>query len=677
MKANNRNPLFLGLLFLVILMLAYSNHFNNDFHFDDSHTIVNNVHIRKLSNIPEFFTNPQMFSASPAHWGLRPVITTTLAIDYWLAGGLKPFYFHLSTFLWHILLCVLLFFVYKKLLSNTLHQKWRVYAAILAAGWFAIHTANAETLNYIISRSDVISTFCIVASFAVYHLFPAKRKYYFYLIPAMVGVFAKETMLVLVLILFFYKLLFEKDFSIIDLFKKKNVKHIIQIVVTLLPLFFVLVVLQVYTLSKVKAIDGITGHWGYYVLTQSYVWLRYFLAFFIPGNLSADSDWVVIKNVFDERILCGLIFVAALIITIIRTSVKNETRSIAFGLIWFAVSLLPTSLVPFAEVTNDHRMYFPFVGLMLSVVSFLGLKLTQVTQKIASLRKSIMVLSLLSVVLIGIHTFGVYQRNKVWKTEESLWLDVTVKSPANGRGLMNYGLTQMAKGNYDIANDFFQRSLIYNPYYHTLFINIGILKAATGKEAEANEYFQKAILYGPKYVEPYAYYAKFLLETNRLNESMFMAEKARTIDPYSVMALNTSMVVYSQLGFRDKLVDAANKTLSIQPGNATAIALLQKEKTKPEIITPAAKKPSTSDDYINLSLVYYNQKEYQKCIDACLKALELKPNNADAYNNIGAAYNQLGQWQEGIDACTKALQFNPNHKLALGNLNWAKSQLKK
>ena len=118
MKANNRNTLFLGLLFLVILMLAYSNHFNNDFHFDDSHTIVNNVHIRKLSNIPKFFTNPQMFSASPAHWGLRPVVTTTLAIDYWIAGGLKPFYFHLSTFLWHILLCVLLFFVYKKLLSK-------------------------------------------------------------------------------------------------------------------------------------------------------------------------------------------------------------------------------------------------------------------------------------------------------------------------------------------------------------------------------------------------------------------------------------------------------------------------------------------------------------------------------------------------------------------------------
>jgi tetratricopeptide (TPR) repeat protein len=523
----------------------------------------------------------------------------------------------------------------------------------------------------------VLSTFCIVVSFAVYILFPAKRKYFFYLIPAMLGVFAKETMLVLVMILFFYQLLFEKEFSIVDLFKRKNFKQVIQTVITLLPLFVALVAVQVYTLSKVKAIDGITNPWGYYVLTQSYVWLRYFLAFFIPGNLSADSDWGVIKNIFDERILCGLIFVTVLMITIVKTSAKKETRPIAFGLIWFAVSLLPTSLAPFAEVTNDHRMYFPFVGLVLSVVNFIALKLNQIKQKNASFRKAIAVVSILSVSLIGLHAFGVYQRNKVWKTEESLWLDVTVKSPANGRGLMNYGLTQMAKGNYDAANDYFQRSLIFNPYYHTLFINIGILKGATGKATQADENFKKAILYGSKYVEPYAFYARYLLQTNRFNEAMLMAEKALTIDPYSIMALNTSMAVYSQLGIWDKLADAATKILAIQPGDATALAFLQTAKNKPATTTAVVKKPSTSDDYINLSLIYYNQKEYQKCIDACLEALKLKPNNADAYNNIGAAYNQLGQWPKGIEACTKALEINPNHQLALGNLNWAKSQLKK
>jgi len=30
-----------------------------------------------------------------------------------------------------------------------------------------------------------------------------------------------------------------------------------------------------------------------------------------------------------------------------------------------------------------------------------------------------------------------FQRNRVWKSEETLWHDVVLKSPRNGRGLMN------------------------------------------------------------------------------------------------------------------------------------------------------------------------------------------------------------------------------------------------
>ncbi len=679
MKKDNRNIVFLSFIFFVVLLVSYSNHFNNGFHFDDVHTIVNNVHIRDIKNIPEFFSNPKMFSASPAHWGLRPIVTTSTAIDYWLGGGLKPLYFHLSTFLWHIVLCSLLFFVYKKLLSKTGQHRLYPYAAIVAVGWFALHTANAETLNYIIARSDVLSTLCIVASFFIYVAYPAKRKWFLYVLPAMACVFAKETALMIVPILFFYILLFEKEMSIQDIFKKKYFTQVFGTVFQLLPLLLLVGAVQYYTLSHVKAIDGITNPAGYYILTQGYVWLRYFLAFFIPGHLSADSDWGVIKNIFDERIIIGLIFVTLLVIAIFKASKQKETRPISFGLIWFAASLLPTSLAPFAEVTNDHRMYFAFVGLAFSVVSFIAWQLQKTELNNGSMGKAQYYVPIALFTVIALNAYGVYQRNKVWKTEATLWYDVTVKSPANGRGLMNYGLTQMEIGNYDVANDYFQKALVYNPTYHTLFINIGVLKAATGKPLEAEPNFQKAITHGSNYFEPYAFYARFLKENGRWNEAITMAEKALTINPYSTLALNVLMYSYNQTGSWDKLVETANKALLVTPGDKDALAFLNagKNKTAVAIITPIIKKPLTAENYLDLSLTYYNQKEYQKCIDACNEALKLKPNYADAYNNIGAAYNQMGEWQKGIDACTKALQLNPNNQLAKGNLNWAKSQLKK
>jgi len=63
-----------------------------------------------------------------------------------------------------------------------------------------------------------------------------------------------------------------------------------------------------------------------------------------------------------------------------------------------------------------------------------------------------------------------FQRNKVWQTEGTLWREVTIKSPQNGRGLMNYGNTLMAKGDYGGALDHFHRALVLAPQYSVLFV---------------------------------------------------------------------------------------------------------------------------------------------------------------------------------------------------------------
>ena len=78
-------------------------------------------------------------------------------------------------------------------------------------------------------------------------------------------------------------------------------------------------------------------------------------------------------------------------------------------------------------------MYFPFAGLALAT-GCCGLlllkKRTRVPVPLAVATAAVLILC----------ASGIYQRNRVWRDEESLWHDVTVKSPHNGRGLMNYGL---------------------------------------------------------------------------------------------------------------------------------------------------------------------------------------------------------------------------------------------
>lgn len=679
MNNNNKNIYYLALGAFVLLIIAYANHFNNGFHFDDSHAIVTNTFIRDLKNIPAFFSDPKMFSSEPTHWGLRSLVTTTLAIDYWLGGGLYPFYFQLDTFIWHIGLCIMLYFVYKTLMRKSFEEQWVPYLAFAAAAWYALHVVNGETLNYIISRSDVLSTFMIVLSFLIYINWPAKRKYFLYIIPAFLGVFAKETVLCLVITLFFYILLFEKDLSFGDLFKPKNFKTILLVIWQILPLIIVVGLTQVYALTRIKSVPGISNPLMPYVLTQSYIWVHYFISFFLPFNLTADSDLGVIHNPFDERILIGCIFVVGLLVTIIRTSIKTETRPIAFGLIWFSVALLPTSLAPFAEVTNDHRMYFPFIGLMLSVVTYAGLLIKRYNPVFEN-KRNFSYLFVLLFCILGLNAYGIYTRNKVWHDEESLWQDVSFKSPLNGRGLMNYGLALMDKGKYAMAEAEYKEAAKLVPTYSYLYINMGVLCSLEHKNTDAEQNFKAAISLAPNDFASYTFYARFLLDIGRTTDAQVMAEKALQLNSGSEMALALLLKIYNELGYWDQLGKAAKQYLTIIPGDKFAQQCLQASQTHQKVVIPGTTKvtkPVTAEDFLNQSLDYYNQGEYNKCIEASNQALKLKPDYADAWNNIGAAYIKLSQWDKAIEACKKALAINPGHTLANNNLKFAESQIKK
>ncbi len=61
-------------------------------------------------------------------------------------------------------------------------------------------------------------------------------------------------------------------------------------------------------------------------------------------------------------------------------------------------------------------------------------------------------------VLLGASS-ATLRRHEVWNSEESLWRDVTQKSPLNGRGWMNYGLALMSRGEYLGADAAFKKLL--------------------------------------------------------------------------------------------------------------------------------------------------------------------------------------------------------------------------
>ncbi len=662
------------LLLLLGVILTYSNHFSNPFEFDDSHQIVDNIYIRHLDNITSFFKDASTSSSLDTHQTYRPITMASLAIDYRLGNGLNPFYFHLSTFIWFLVQLVILFFLFRQILFKVTQHKWSDYIAIFIVALYGLHPALAETINYIYQRGDSLSTLFVVAAFYIYITFPEKRNKYLYLIPALIGILAKEPATMFAPILFFYVLLFETKNSLYDIFTKKGWSVILTVLRQTLPAFIVCGLAGILVIKMQSSAFETGGSSRLnYLITQPWVLFHYFFTFFIPTNLSADTDLPAFSNLFEERIYAGLAFVFALLVVAIKTSQKEETKPIAFGILWFFIALIPTSsLVPLAEVTNDHRMFFPFVGLALSVGWTIGIFIIKRESKIDSNPLYKYGIIAVGFIILTAFSAGTVQRNKVWHSAESLWYDVTVKSPTNGRGLMNYGLTQMELAKYDVALDYYTRALVYAPYYSNLFINLAIVNNALNKTDEAQVYYRKAIQYSPKHHTVYYYYAKFLLEKGRIEEAKTNGEIALSLSKADMNTRHLLMEIYLRSNEGVKLDDLIKDTQTIVPNDPIINALLLAAKNKPltaaQPQTQSIDKNQVLNNAINLSLDYFNQKQFEKCIAAAQKALEIDPTNKLAYNNIGCAFKELKEWTKAIDAFNKALQIDPAFERARRNL---------
>jgi tetratricopeptide (TPR) repeat protein len=645
-----------GLALLLAICLAYLNSFHNGFHFDDFHTIVDNPAVRSLHNVSRFFTDATTFSVLPANRTYRPIVSTSLALDYALGRGYVPMWFHVSTFLLFLVLVATLYALYHLLLEKIRPAPANAWLALFAAAWYGLHPAMAETVNYVIQRGDIYCTLGCTAALYVFARWPRLRRTGIYLLPFAFALLSKAPAAVFPVLLFLYIVFFEDGPR---RFRKASIATLPALAMTALLLW-----LQSAMTPK-TLLASIFPAWDYRI-TQPFVWLRYFGALFLPLHLNVDSDLSPF-TITHLQVFTGFVFLAALLPAIWLTMRRRQFYPIAFGLLWFVVTQLPTSLYPLSEVENDHRMLFSFVGLILAAVWTAALLLRRFTTAQQRVRLRPVLVAFSMVVLAG-YAWGTHQRNIVWHDEESLWLDDVVKSPHNGRGLMIYGLTQMSKGAYPVALDYFERALVYNPTYATLEINLGVVNGAmadggdSARTAEAERHFQRAIALTPQDDITHAYYGRWLNEHGRSAEAIAQLQTAVALNPQRLFQRDQLIEAYSHSGNLDAARQAAQDALAIAPTDFVAR----------QALAPAAEQNAAY--WINLSLEQYKQGQYQQSIASARRALALNPNSAEAYNNIGAAYGAMSMWDDAIQSEREALRRNPELQIAKNNLDWYTKQ---
>jgi len=640
----SQKPAIRWILMLLILgttTLTYRNHFDNAFQFDDAHTIQDNLWIRDLKNIPRFFVDATTTSTLPYNQAYRPGVTTLNAIDYSFGKTQEPtpFPFHRSIFISYLLLGLLVYYFFRKLLRSTGDSPFHEPLALFGMAWFLLHTANAETINYIIARSDSFSTLLVLLAFVVYLRFPALRRFHLYALPALIGFLVKEPALMFFPLLLVYQLLFEQELSVREWFTRFGLswKTFLRMGIPIVAALGLFALSRFYTpdLWQPGGPSPIR-----YLLTQPFVIVHYCYNFILPVNLVVDTDWTLIPSYTDVRLFAGLLFVFGLLYLAYRCSFARETRPISFGILWFFIALIPSSsLMPFAEVLNDHRTFFPYIGLFLAVLTGLKIALT----RMSTLRMRMALVG--GLLFLGAHAWGTYQRNEIWHSEETLWQEATIKARGNTRAWLNYGNILMKLGRFAEARACFEESIRLSPNYLYAYVNLAIVKGSTGDPAGADADFKRAIQIDPNVPEAYAFYVRFLLEQQRTAEVKPLLDKGLQLSPQHQL-LNQLKETYERSASKPAPDDWERDTKGL----------------------------TTPEQFLDLSLRYYRSGNYSGCIRAAEESLRLKPDYDLAYNNICAAYNRLGQWDKAIAAGEKGLALNPNNELLKGNLAEARAQ---
>jgi tetratricopeptide (TPR) repeat protein len=654
----------------VLIVLTWLNTLPNGFHFDDSHVVVNNLFLRDLAHAPRFFVDARTFSSLPANATYRPLTTLSLALDYRLAKGLSSQVFHATQILLLLLLWAALIFFYRHIFDVSSSSRWNRYLALFGATIFAVHTANTETMNLISARSEILSALGLVAAFLAYFSLRGRKRTLWSLLAMSAGALAKIPAVLFGPLMFLWNFLTLPTESDARSDRSLTYRRLRRSLIAALPALIVGALVFVF----VSKMDAPGSNYGgrspiAYARTQIWVWLHYLRLFVAPAGLTADTDLELISSWYDTRVFAGFLAIAGLAYAAIRCAARRETWPVTFGLGWFALTLLPTSsFIALAEPMNEHRVFLPYIGLIPAVV-WGGAILLKKYASPQPLDRPLFrtALGIMAILVLGAFSVGTHRRNEVWRTDESLWADVTSKSPGNGRAWMNYGLALMARGDGMRAKSAFEHAATLTPNYWSLEINLGIVNGLLGDQVAAERHFRRALELGANFPDAHFFFARWLVEQGRAPEALPHLENAIAMSPAYETARLLRMDLFAARAGIGAAREAAIQYLALDPSSSRA-------KSYAAGSPPLKAESSTYDAYFRLGVALGQQKNFVDSAIAYRAALDLNPQSADAMNNLGWTLGRLGFRREAIPILEGALRINPGFDLARNNLSWVRSQ---
>ena len=533
-----------GSLLVPLLGLADADSLGNGFHYDDGHSLLRNPHIRDLSNLPAFFSQPELFSENPQYAMYRPMVLVAHALNYgW--GGDESAGYHLLNLAVHAAASLLVF-------ALLLQLGLGVSAALLGALLFGLHPVQTEPVNSISARSESLAGLFYLSAFLCYlRSVPVASPRAPLWRLASLGAFAlsllsKATALTLPLALLLYELVAPQAPGPARGPVRGRVPNLrVHLPYWLLAGAYLLLYHALSPESLARA--GQVRDASVQLATQGKAVVHYLKLALVPVSMNVHQQFSVAPTLWGASPLLSLLAGGSLVAAAFQ--LRRRIPLAAFGLAWFLLALLPTLVVPLHILVNDHRLYLSLFGLAVAVARF------------ADRMGRHWPLYL----LCGLFGLICFQRSQVWRDEVTLWGDAVRRAPLMPEAHYNLGHAWHEAGDLDRARLAYERAVQLSPIYARAQTNLGLVYREQGKAEGAIRAFQAALRAEPEMVEALSNLGLVYTAERRLDEAVGLFRRALDLDPDRAEVWLNLGLAYRDQGRMDEAFQALSRAIRLQP----------------------------------------------------------------------------------------------------------------
>ncbi|MFC1475000.1 tetratricopeptide repeat protein, partial [bacterium] len=252
-----------------------------------------------------------------------------------------------------------------------------------------------------------------------------------------------------------------------------------------------------------------------------------------PSNLCADYSYIPETSLFSLSVLLSV----AVIILIAGAFVyfAKRDRAAAFFIAWSVFNLAPVmNIIPTSKLIADRYAYLPSIGLF-CLAGHLVVKWAaggdEESRKSPALKAAA---AILIICAVAGSAYTSVRRNRIWRTDFSLWSAAMKVEPENPIVLHNMGYAYFEQGDPVTAEKLLLEALKRDPNDVPAMVNLGAIEyELKGNTEKALAYFEKAAELAPHRIQTWVNLFVVYLEQEEFEKAAAANWKAISLDRHN------------------------------------------------------------------------------------------------------------------------------------------------